>query len=206
MAPNEDRSTAPKNQVVPLWTRGRKQVRRPRRRVCLLKGCERRYRPVHPLARYCSEECRKQARRWREWKARQRYRQSPNGKQKRRAQSRRYRMRRKRPRGAKRGSGKAREGHRKKNYFAGPAIGRAAMRSSRAVAVPRCSGFVRSPVGGLGSGFGSGNSAGGNERPSVGRDCDCPCRLRVNGGERAELVRRYCAGLRGVHKFREACS
>jgi hypothetical protein len=47
------------------------------------------------MARYCSEACQEEARRWRQWKARRRYRESPNGKQKRRAQSRRYRARRK---------------------------------------------------------------------------------------------------------------
>ena len=45
------------------------------------------------MARYCSEQCREQARQWREWKARQRYRQSKGGKQSRQAQSRRYRLR-----------------------------------------------------------------------------------------------------------------
>jgi len=60
----------------------------------LLKGCGRVFRPQQPLARYCSEVCQAEARRWRQWKARRRYRQSPNGKQKRQAQSRRYRERR----------------------------------------------------------------------------------------------------------------
>jgi len=46
------------------------------------------------MTRYCSEKCREEARRWRLWKARHRYRQSPDGKQKRQAQSRRYRERR----------------------------------------------------------------------------------------------------------------
>jgi hypothetical protein len=61
----------------------------------MLKGCGRVFRPLQPLARYCSEACQTEARRWRQWKARRRYRQSTNGKQKRRAQSRRYRARRK---------------------------------------------------------------------------------------------------------------
>jgi hypothetical protein len=73
----------------------RRRARRPRRRVCLLKGCGRLFRPQQPLARYCSEACRTEARRWRRWKARRRYRQSANGKQKRQVQSRRYRERRK---------------------------------------------------------------------------------------------------------------
>ena len=104
MGPDKDSSTPPKNQD----TRGtpgtpgtfetkacRRRARRPRSRACLLKGCERVFRPQQPLTRYCSEACREQARRWREWKARRRYRQSADGKQKRQAQSRRYRERRK---------------------------------------------------------------------------------------------------------------
>jgi hypothetical protein len=98
MAPGEDCPTPPKNQPpakvakFPWHTR---RARRPRRRVCLLKGCGRVFRPRQPLARYCSEACREQARRWRQWKARRRYRRSPNGQQRRQAQSRRYRERRK---------------------------------------------------------------------------------------------------------------
>jgi hypothetical protein len=102
MGPCEDLSTPPENQDTrgpdtggPARTKGcRDGVHRPRSRVCLLKGCERTFRPQHPLTRYCSEACRQQARRWREWKARRRYRQSRGCKQKRRAQSRRYRERR----------------------------------------------------------------------------------------------------------------
>jgi hypothetical protein len=124
MAPSEDRSTAEKNQAGHRRISGnRRQVRHPRGRACLLKGCERRFRPVHPQTRYCSEECREEARRWREWKARHHYRQSEGGKQKRRAQSRRYRLRSKRARAAKQGPSKPREGHRKKNdscYLAVP--------------------------------------------------------------------------------------
>ncbi|HTG60849.1 MAG TPA: hypothetical protein VMG63_15755, partial [Terriglobia bacterium] len=41
------------------------------------------FRPQQPMARYCSGACQAEARRWRQWKARRRYRQSPNGKQKR---------------------------------------------------------------------------------------------------------------------------
>jgi len=69
------------------------RARRPRRRLCLLKGCEQAFRPKYPLTRYCSVQCREQARQWRAWKARQRYRQSAGGKQRRQAQSRRYRRR-----------------------------------------------------------------------------------------------------------------
>jgi hypothetical protein len=99
MGPWEHPSTPPENQgsrPLPLRTAGcKRRGHRPRRRVCLLKGCWQVYRPQHPLTRYCSEVCRQRARRWRKWKARRRYRQSAGCKQKRQAQSRRYRERRK---------------------------------------------------------------------------------------------------------------
>lgn len=72
---------------------GGKTAGRGRQRLCLLKGCERPFTPSHPLARYCSAECRQEARRWRRWKARLRYRSSERGKERRRAQSRRRRER-----------------------------------------------------------------------------------------------------------------
>ena len=98
MGPDKDSPTPPKNQDTrkTLRAKGRqRRARHPRRRVCLLKGCGRVFRPQQPMARYCSEVCREQARQWRQWKARRRYRQSANAKQKRQAQSRRYRERRK---------------------------------------------------------------------------------------------------------------
>ncbi len=102
MGPDKESQTPAKNQAAPrtLRARGRQRwARRPRRRVCLLRGCGRVFRPQQPMARYCSEACQAEARRWRQWKARRRYRQSPNGKQKRQAQSRRYRERRKEQQG-----------------------------------------------------------------------------------------------------------
>ena len=45
------------------------RARRPRQRQCLLKGCEKHFRPTHPQARYCSPECRAEARRWRRRRA-----------------------------------------------------------------------------------------------------------------------------------------
>ena len=66
---------------------------RPRRRLCLLKGCEKPFQPRHPQTRYCSDACRRAARRWRAWRARQRYRATDQSKACRRAQSRRYRER-----------------------------------------------------------------------------------------------------------------
>jgi len=68
-----------------------------RARLCLLKGCERLFRPRHPQARYCSEACQRAARRWRRRRSSQRYRGSEAGRQRRREQSRRYRQRRERP-------------------------------------------------------------------------------------------------------------
>jgi hypothetical protein len=73
--------------------RGRTPGRRPRRRCCLLKGCERRFLPRRAGQRYCSEECRREARRWSRWKAQQSYRATAPGKDKRNGQSRRYRQR-----------------------------------------------------------------------------------------------------------------
>jgi len=93
MAPHEDPSTSLENQH-PGVLGPKPRAHRPRRRRCLLKGCRRKFRPQQPLARYCNEACSERARQWRAWKARRRYRQSANGKQKRQAQSRRYRERR----------------------------------------------------------------------------------------------------------------
>jgi len=59
----------------------------------LLKGCERRFRPVAARQRYCSPQCRQAARQWSRWKAQQRYRATAAAKEKRQEQSRRYRER-----------------------------------------------------------------------------------------------------------------
>ena len=69
------------------------RARRPRRRHCLLKGCEQYFHPRRAGQRYCSERCREEARKWRRWKAQQRYRKTASGQQKRKGQSRRYRER-----------------------------------------------------------------------------------------------------------------
>ena len=68
-------------------------TRAPRTRQCLLKGCERRFRPKKARERYCSQECRRAARKWSCWKAQQSYRATAAGKAKRNGQSRRYRER-----------------------------------------------------------------------------------------------------------------
>ena len=66
---------------------------RPRRRLCLLKGCEQPFAPTHPQARYCSAECHAAARRWRRWRASRTYRATDHGQARRREQSRQYRQR-----------------------------------------------------------------------------------------------------------------
>ena len=71
----------------------KRPARRPRTRPCLLKGCERRFRPLRARDRYCSRECREAAGKWRRWKAQQRYRATAAGREKRNGQSRRYRER-----------------------------------------------------------------------------------------------------------------
>jgi hypothetical protein len=71
----------------------RKLAHRARSRRCLLKGCERRFRPRRAQQRYCSEQCRKAARAWSRWRAQEIYRATAAGKQKRNGQSRRYRER-----------------------------------------------------------------------------------------------------------------
>lgn len=64
-----------------------------RMRICLLKGCQTWFSPLHPLSRYCSEPCRQAARRWSRWRAACRYRASERGKECRRRQACRYRER-----------------------------------------------------------------------------------------------------------------
>jgi hypothetical protein len=89
MSPSEVPSREKRKQA----SRRRRVRRRPRRRECLLKGCEQRFRPEHPLERYCSDACRAAARAWQQWKARLKYRRSEGGKKKRKVQSQRYRDR-----------------------------------------------------------------------------------------------------------------
>jgi len=68
--------------------------RPPGTRRCLLKGCPCWFEPARPQSRYCSPDCRKQARRWRGWRAAQVYRRTEQGKACRRAQCQRNRVRR----------------------------------------------------------------------------------------------------------------
>jgi hypothetical protein len=89
MGPSE-RATTPAGKQA---ARRKRFSRRPRARRCLLKGCEQRFDPQQARQRYCSESCRKAARKWSRWRAQQRYRETAEGKEKRNGQSRRYRER-----------------------------------------------------------------------------------------------------------------
>jgi hypothetical protein len=73
--------------------RRKRSARQPRMRRCLLKGCEQRFHPRQARQRYCSQDCRSEARKWARHKAQQRYRTTKGGKQKRNGQSQRYRER-----------------------------------------------------------------------------------------------------------------
>lgn len=88
MGPPENRTRQVENQEA-----GPRPRRRPRTRRCLLKGCERRFRAGRASQRYCSDECRRAARKWSCWKAQQSYRATAAGKAQRNGQSRRYRER-----------------------------------------------------------------------------------------------------------------
>jgi hypothetical protein len=90
MGPPEDCTRQPDRRE---RARGKRPRRRPRGRQCLLKGCERWFRPRRARQRYCSPECREAAREWSRWKAQQKYRATAAGKKKRNGQSRRYRER-----------------------------------------------------------------------------------------------------------------
>lgn len=72
---------------------GQGSCRGPRRRRCLLKGCERFFQPRHPQSRYCGPACQQEARRWRRWRAGRTWRKTEGGRQCRRRQSCRYRQR-----------------------------------------------------------------------------------------------------------------
>jgi hypothetical protein len=142
--------------------RAKRRTRRPRLRRCLLKGCERRFRPEYPWSRYCGEDCRSKARRWTRWKAQKRYRATGLGKQQRKAQSCRHRER---VRTRKRSKSSTNEPARvitAKNFSTAPATGRVAMSYSCEPSVRRCSDSVRGSAGGRWSASWSGNGDGGN--------------------------------------------
>ena len=72
---------------------GQGSGRAPRQRRCLLKGCERFFKPEYPQARYCSVACQDAAERWRRWWADRAWRKTEGGRECRRQQSCRYRER-----------------------------------------------------------------------------------------------------------------
>ena len=109
MGPSEDGIDSRINQI---------HLRRsPRARQCLLKGCSRTYFPKHPLQRYCSEECRKKAKKWRHYKAQHQYRKTDNGKKKRGEQCQRRRELLKTREAAVRRQSHRCEGNHNKNIF-----------------------------------------------------------------------------------------
>jgi hypothetical protein len=74
-------------------TSGQGSCQAPRQRRCLLKGCERFFKPDCPQARYCSAACQDAADRWRRWSSDQNWRKTEGGRECRRQQSCRYRQR-----------------------------------------------------------------------------------------------------------------
>jgi len=89
MGPPESVTRPRKNQAA----RPKRRPRKPRPRSCLLKDCEQKFHPRHMRQRYCGAECREKARKWSQWKAQERYRETAAGLEKRNGQSRRYRDR-----------------------------------------------------------------------------------------------------------------
>ena len=90
MGPTENPTSHSENQET---GRRKRLARRPRTRRCLLKGCERRFRPRQARQRYCSGCCRESARKWSRWKAQEKYRATSAAREKRNGQSGRYRER-----------------------------------------------------------------------------------------------------------------
>lgn len=143
--------------------------RRPRRRTCLLKGCEQRFRPRQARQRYCSENCRKKAREWSEWKARRIWRGSAEGKRKRNGQSQRYRKRIQERQAPQKQIVPETARVITKKFFLGPAAtGRGATNASEARGDHRGSGSARMPAGVRWSGSGNASGAGGGDTPSFG--------------------------------------
>ena len=133
----------------------------PRTRRCLLKGCERWFRPRRASERYCSRECRQQARKWSRWKAQKKYRTTQAGREKRKGQSRRYRERvRNRSQAEPGESPPGARGSSLENFWITVATAPAATPDSRDSSDPPPSGSVRTRVGVPWSGSGSASGAG----------------------------------------------
>lgn len=91
MGPSNDRPERSRTQA--RHGRSRRKPR-PRRRRCLLKGCDFRFKASRPQQRYCSAGCTAAARAWSRWKARRAYRRRPQGRESRRRLHKTYRLRR----------------------------------------------------------------------------------------------------------------
>jgi hypothetical protein len=162
MGPPENRTPHPAKQA----DRHRRDA--PRARRCLLKGCERRFHPENARQRYCSDECRAAARDWSGWKARQTYRATAAGKQKRKGQSRRYRKRVKERKPPEKAAVPEPARVIGRDFFSrGAATGPAAMNASCARGGRHCNGSARRPAGVRWSAFGSGSGAGGGDTPGA---------------------------------------
>ena len=93
MGLSESPTNLPQKQAAQRCRVGGRVRRHPRTRRCLLKGCEKCYRPRQAWQRYCGAECQEAARAWSGWKAQERYRATEGGREKRRGQCQRYRER-----------------------------------------------------------------------------------------------------------------
>jgi hypothetical protein len=138
----------------------KRRRRSPRRRLCLLKGCKRRYRPEHPWSRYCGDDCRRKALQWSRWKGQQRYRATRFGKQHRQAQSQRYRQRSHAKKRSKPATNEPARVIKAKIFPAAPVTGLAATYCLFLRGVPPCSTSVRASAGVPWSVCWSGNGAG----------------------------------------------
>lgn len=134
-------------------------ARRPRTRMCLLKGCEQPFHPQQASERYCSAHCREKAREWSAWKAQQKYRATLWGKEKRKAQSRRYRKRKKEA-SDREAADEAARVISPKIFLVIPATDQVATNRSCVPRDPRGRDSVRSSAGVHWNAFWSGNDAG----------------------------------------------
>jgi len=139
----------------------KRRKRRPRLRKCLLKGCERRFRPKYPWSRYCGDECRRKARRWLQWKAQKRYRATGHGKQQRKAQSCRHRERVRTRKPLKSGAEEPARVIKAKKYSTALVTGQVVTFYSCEPDYHRCSGSVQWNADALWNASWSGNGAGG---------------------------------------------
>ena len=166
MGPPESPTNPPQNQATTPWRRQKCTRRRPRTRRCLLKGCHSRYRPPQARQRYCSPRCREAARRWSRWKAQEKYRGTPAGKQKRNRQCRRYRERVRNRKPQQREVVRETARVITKNFFSIISVtGRAATRGSCSAADHPASGSARRNADRRWSGSGSGSGAGRRRGP-----------------------------------------